>query len=101
MEGRKRKCKTPVPLGDVLSAVLRSAGLETAYKTHSVLLQWKEIAGEGIAKHAEAKEIKDGVLFLKVENAVWRSQLFALRGDLLQKINAYAGKKIVSKIHYL
>jgi predicted nucleic acid-binding Zn ribbon protein len=101
MEGRKRKCKTPVRVGDVLSAFLKTAGLEKIVKAQNVLLQWKDIAGEAIAKHAAPKELKDGVLFLKVENAAWRSQLFALKDDLIRKINAHAEKKIVNKIHYL
>jgi predicted nucleic acid-binding Zn ribbon protein len=101
MEGRKRKCKTPVSVGDVLTAFLKSAGLEKVVKAQSVLQKWKDIVGEGIAKHTEPREIKDGVLFLKVENAAWRSQLFALKDDLVRKINAFAEKKIVNKIHYL
>jgi predicted nucleic acid-binding Zn ribbon protein len=99
--GRKRKCKEPVPVKDVLTALLRSAGLERAVRNQGVLLHWKDIVGEKVAAHAEPREIKDSVLFLKVENAAWRSQLFALTGDIQKKVNAYAGKNIVKKIYFL
>ncbi len=99
--GRRRQCDTPVAIADVLTEMLKSVGLEKALKEYSIISDWKAIVGEKIAGHAEPMEIKDGMLFLKVENSVWRNQLFSLKGEMLKKINQYAGKKIIRSIYYL
>lgn len=100
MLGRKRRCDVPVPVSEVLQSILKGAGLEKTVQEYGVIEHWKEIAGEKVAQHAEPMEIKDGVLFLKVDSAAWRTQLFALKSNLINKVNAHTGTKTVHSIYF-
>lgn len=96
----RRRCKAPVQIGEVLSAVLEQAGVAQAVREQEVLAKWPEIVGSAVADHARPKSLSGGVLFLTVENGAWRSQLFALKKEIIRKINDFAGKRIVKNIFF-
>lgn len=47
---------------------------------------------------AVPKKVEDGVLFLKVENSVWKSELFLYRKQITEKINNFFNKQILKTI---
>lgn len=49
---------------------------------------WKDIVGETIASHSFPEEIKNGKLYIKVDNPVWHQQLDLLKEELQQKIES-------------
>lgn len=96
----RRACEAPVRLGDALQDFLKQSGLDRVIREQDVILQWPEIAGEAVAKHAIPIEFRGGVLFLTVDNATWRSQLHFLKEEMMEKINAFAQRKIVKNIMF-
>jgi predicted nucleic acid-binding Zn ribbon protein len=97
---RRRKNKNPQPIGKLISQFLKSRGLEKAVREQAVIIEWEKIVGEKIARQAHPVDVKDGVLFLKVTHAVWRNQLFFMKGDIIKTINAYAKRRIVHSIYF-
>ncbi|OGJ84208.1 MAG: hypothetical protein A2268_10650 [Candidatus Raymondbacteria bacterium RifOxyA12_full_50_37] len=96
----RRRTAEPVQIKEIVADLLREAGYENAVKEQQVLTAWSEIAGAEIAKNSQPTEIRNMVCFIKVKNSVWRTQLSFFRESLVDKINAYAGKKIVTSIHF-
>jgi len=52
-------------------------------------------------KIAIAKKVRNGILFLRVENAVWRSELHLNKSLMIEKINAHFDKKVVNNIKFI
>ncbi|MCX7798221.1 MAG: DUF721 domain-containing protein [Melioribacter sp.] len=50
---------------------------------------------------AKAKKIDKQILFLKVENSVWKSELNLQKRILVEKVNRYFGKEIIKNIKFL
>lgn len=54
-----------------------------------------------LKKVAEAVKIEKGILFLRVENSVWRSELKFRQTDLIEKINKEFNDQIVKSIRFI
>ncbi len=52
-------------------------------------------------KIAKAKKINNKTLFLRVENAVWRSELNLHKTAIIKKINERFGEEVVKSIRFI
>lgn len=100
MHRRRRRCKAPVPIREILGDVLKGAGYEKAVRQIEVMGRWKDIMGEPLARNATPVDIRDGILFLRASSAAWRTQLHAMKGEIVKKINASAKKRIIHTVHF-
>lgn len=95
-----RTAKQPEPLAEALDAFVHQLGITKKMKQVSILTSWPDIVGEQIARVTEAERIENGILFVKTTTAPWRNELSMRRLELLEKINAAAGAKIVKEIRF-
>ena len=56
---------------------------------------WGEISGRILSKHSSAVKLKEGVLFVDVENAAWLQEISMLKKDILDKYSIIVGKAVV------
>ncbi len=84
--------------GDVLRSALERRGIDRQIKEHEVIQRWSEIAGEMVARHSTPVRMRNGILWLSVQDATWRMELHSMRGELARKINAAAGDELVREI---
>ena len=92
--------KQPEPFAVALDKFVRQVGITKKMKQFSVITSWAEIVGEQIARVTEAERIDNGILFIKTATAPWRNELTLRRMEILEKINAAAGSKIVKEIRF-
>jgi predicted nucleic acid-binding Zn ribbon protein len=85
-------------LGKILNQVLERYGLAQRAKEIEALNLWPEVVGEKIAKVTEAKDVREGRLFVKVENSVWRNELYYLKQDFINALNRRLGQVSVNDI---
>ena len=79
----------PTRLGDVMTGVLKRAGVAERVAQSAVLDRWAEAVGERIARVADPELITaDGVLFVRVRTAAWRQELSLMTPDIIAKLNA-------------
>lgn len=73
--------------------------LRHAVEEYSIVEKFNEIFPDlkGVAKPVKAEK---AILFLRVENSVWRSELNIRRSLMIDKINKYFNKKIVTSIKF-
>jgi predicted nucleic acid-binding Zn ribbon protein len=76
-------------------------GLETKVKEHQAIAGWSKIVGKKISKVTEAKKTVDGVLFVKVNNNAWRSELMFLKKEILTKIDKTIGSGVIKDIRFI
>lgn len=62
---------------------------------------WEEAVGEKIAKVAVPVKNKKGVLFVKVEDSVWRFELTRRKEEILQKLNEHSIKSSIKDIVFI
>ena len=65
-----------------------------------ILAAWPAAVGKRIASHASAVAVVRGNLVVEVEDAIWKSQLFSLRSQILVKMHELLGETILTEIEF-
>ena len=88
MSGPKRPpMRKAASVGSLLKQVLNDQGMGDRLSRYQAWLVWDKIVGEQIARRARPLRLREGVLEVRVDNAVWMQQLQMLKPKILQKLN--------------
>lgn len=77
-------------IGDILPAVLKSAGLEQKLRDQEILTIWPTAVGSEIAARTTAVKMEKGVLHVHVDHSVWVQELHFLEQEILQRLRKEA-----------
>jgi hypothetical protein len=88
----RKRLKRPLPITRVLDETLRNLGMEVKLKQHGVWSLWGEVVGPAISAHAQPSVVRDGRLFVAVEDSLWLHQLNYLKHQILVELNNKLGK---------
>lgn len=87
-------------IGDILPAVLKSAGLEQRLREQKILAIWPTVVGEDIAARTKAVRIEKGVLHVYVEHGAWMQELYFMEKELIRKLRDSAPEIECRKIRF-
>ncbi|TAL71074.1 MAG: DUF721 domain-containing protein [Bacteroidetes bacterium] len=85
-------------LKEVFDTMISGFGWDELVKQEKVPVMWREIVGEKIADKAAYVRFENGILFIRVESSVWRSELYLRKESFKNEINKRYGSKIVDEI---
>ena len=83
-----------------MQAYLKAMGMDQKMLELEVLSKWEKLMGEAVDKRTESKEIRDGVLHLKLNSSVMRDELFQNRSVIIKRINEEAGFEIIHDVFF-
>ena len=88
--------------GDDVRAAIHRLGpsFECDYITHTTLSHWADIMGEMVARRVRAVAVKDKKLFLYAPDAVWKNEMRMSAPEIVQRVNNYAGGRMVTEIAF-
>ena len=92
-----KRTQKQAPLGDEINKLIK--GVKSIRRSKFVF--WEEVVGEKIARIAIPVKNKNGVLFVKVEDSVWRFELSRRKEELVSKINEQLKKSIYKEIVFI
>ena len=92
--------KEPKPLNVAMQELTESLGIRKKLREYDVITSWGDIVGEAIAKVATPVRIENGILLVQVSAAPWRSELAMRRLEILDKIQAHTGRRLVKDIRF-
>jgi predicted nucleic acid-binding Zn ribbon protein len=87
-------------IGDILPAVLKSAGLEQRLRDQEILSIWPDVVGEAIAARTTAVKMQNGTLHVQVAHSVWLQELYFMERDILRKLGDEAPHIPCRKIRF-
>ena len=88
-------------LGDVLSAVLKNAGLTDRVAQAGVIQEWPFIVGQQIAAIADPIMLQtDGTLVVAVKTHGWMTELSLLEPELMRQLNANTKRPPVTGLRW-
>jgi predicted nucleic acid-binding Zn ribbon protein len=87
-------------LGRLLDGVLANLDLRTRFREHMAVMAWPQIAGRVVASHSEAEAVRDGVLIVATDTAVWAQELQMRQRELLELIAKQIGAGVIREIHF-
>lgn len=76
---------------DALVNFLRESGLEQTVMDRQIEEVWPQVMGETVQQLTRSVEVKDGMLYVRVNSAALKTQLFENRFELVRKLNEAVG----------
>ena len=85
-------------LKKVLEKSIESFGLKKTILQENAVIIWPNIVGKNISKISKAISVDKGILFIKVDSAVWKQELYMQKSEIINKINKKIGSKAIKEI---
>ena len=86
------------PIGQVIREHLQRLNESGKLSETIALTAVDDVLGKEFASLIKDRRIENGVLLLKTDSAALRSELFANRSQLMQKLNEKTGKNIIKDV---
>jgi predicted nucleic acid-binding Zn ribbon protein len=90
--------RSVLPLDDIVNQLLRQEGLETPLNERRLIDAWETVAGATIARYTTEKFIRNQVLFVNILNPALRSELSMMKTQLVDRLNAVIGARVITDI---
>ena len=90
-----------VPLGAALNEAFHGLGLKPRYLRQLVIERWSEAVGPELAAHCRAFAWQGDVLLVEVDEPAWAQQCALLAGQLLERIHAVVGDRVVRRLRFV
>jgi len=88
-------------LGDAIIQYLRENGLEQSVLDVQIEEVWPQVMGDVVNRLTRSVEVRDGVLYVRVNSAALKTQLFENRFELVRKLNEAVGAKAIKDCRIL
>ncbi len=93
-----KKNRETKSMKDAIDTYLKVNGLDTVYKEKQVLAKWEELVGKPIALRTDYITIKEKTLYIEMNSAVMRDELFKRKSQLIQILNNEAGFEMINAV---
>jgi hypothetical protein len=87
-------------LDDVLNSESEFSNLRESLKNYNIVDEFEKIFPE-LKIIAQAVRVDKQILFLRVENSVWKSELNFKKNLIVDKINKHFNQQIIKSIRFL
>ena len=103
--GRRRKRAagprtSPVSIQDAMLSLVRELGIAPKMAQYDVIAAWPDVVGTQIARVTDPQRMENGILYVAVTTAPWRAELSMKRLDLIEKLNARIGTRVLNDIRF-
>ncbi len=86
------------PLKAAIEEFLDSFHLRDKLNEARVIAAWEKVVGEMIAKNTGNLQIRNKVLFIRVESAALRNELMFARQKIITALNKEVGANVITEI---
>lgn len=88
-------------IGDAIIQYLRENGLEQSVLDVQIEEVWPQVMGDVVNRLTRSVEVRDGVLYVRVNSAALKTQLFENRFELVRKLNEAVGARAIKDCRIL
>ncbi|HRO76763.1 MAG TPA: DUF721 domain-containing protein [Crocinitomicaceae bacterium] len=88
------------PLGDIVDRLMKAYQLDGKLLEMDILSKWEEMMGKAVSQRTRAIFISNGVLILEMDSSVMREELKNGKNIIIQRINQYANKQLVTDVYF-
>jgi predicted nucleic acid-binding Zn ribbon protein len=90
----------PSSVGEVLERLFNKLSIDKKLKEVNALKLWEEVTGEKISRHSLPLFVRQGNLFVRVDNSGWLTQLTYLKREIISKLNERLGGESIKNIYF-
>jgi len=97
MTDKKRETKN---MREAIDSYLKANGLDEVYREKQILAKWESLVGKPIALRTDYVTIKEKTLYVEMNSAVMRDELFKHKEKLISIINKEAGFEMINAVFF-
>lgn len=97
---KNKKPSGPSAIGELLTEFFQSAMPPQMRRETQIFREWSKVVGSDIAKQAQPKSFRNGILFVETRHPSWTMELQARRHLIRGKLNTVLGEELVKDIHF-
>ena len=87
-----------LPLDSLIDQITSHRRWPISSQAVMLIRHYRDIVGPGLSKHTAIRWIKNGTACIHCRNSMWSYALHSMEQEIIDKMNAYAGKAIISKL---
>jgi predicted nucleic acid-binding Zn ribbon protein len=76
-------------VGELVFPLLKKLGLLEGVKYYKAVTEWNKVVGKEIANHTKADKIKDRILYVLVDDPLWKQELEMRKEKIMEKFRPY------------
>jgi predicted nucleic acid-binding Zn ribbon protein len=89
---------TDQKFGEAFKDWLKETDMEAKFKATALINAWPELMGPMVARHTKQLYVSNQVLFVTLDSAPLRQELFQSRDKIIQLLNQSAGAELIKDI---
>lgn len=86
-------------IGDILEGLKQSSTLGRNLEEARIWEKWPDLAGMEFMAHGRPLGVRESMLIIEVDSAVWMHKFAYVKRDLVRKINRLIGRELVTEIY--
>ena len=88
----------PESLAQIIDQYLRQENLDTQLDQYHACAIWPQIVGPGINRYTVSRDVRNGVMTIRISSAPLRNELNLNRERLIKRINEALGHEVITEI---
>ena len=88
----------PKSIGDIIDGFMKEEQLDNQLDEYGASALWPEIVGPGINRYTVSRDVRNGVMYVKLSSAVLRNEMMLNRSSIIKRINERLGRDVISEI---
>ena len=88
----------PKSIAEVIDGFMKAEQLDTQLNEQRASALWPQIVGQGINRYTISRDVRDGVLIVRLSSAPLRNELMMNRSALIKRINEALGQEEIREI---
>jgi predicted nucleic acid-binding Zn ribbon protein len=86
------------PLKKAIDQLLRAYGYQEQLDELDLIKSYESLVGNMFVKHTQKINLKNKILYIKLDSAALKQELSYVKEGLVQKLNKEIGRRVVDKI---
>lgn len=99
MKDKDRNSKSE-GIDELIDRLLKAYQLDGKMKEYDIISGWEEMMGKAVAMRTDKIFIRERVLYLRLNSSVMREELINGKEVIIQRVNQFAGEKIIDDIWF-
>jgi predicted nucleic acid-binding Zn ribbon protein len=95
-----RRKKNEEPIKDVIQRLLQTYKLNGRINNAKIIDNWEKMMGKTIAKHTTGLYIKQGILYVRINSASLKQEMFLHKKKIKQIVNNFVGSNHIDDISF-
>ncbi len=88
------------PLNELVDKIMRAYGLEKRMKEMDILKGWPEMMGIAVSNRTTKLYISNRTLYITMDSSVMREELRNGKQIIIERVNQFAGSKIIDDVWF-